>query len=205
MIPQLLQISVKPVEYKLEIERARLELDQEFKPDVKFKIEPAKLNVKTQNSRVKLNTYEARKSWGNMTTWDKSKVMAEKGMESIKKTTRDYVDIGNSLTLINEGVTVADIYAKRFLGEQPITYMAFLPEGGADITWIPHQIATTFSKPDVNFDWENMFENMRNMMNYVPGSVRMIILEQPKVEIEYVGGFMYFPPSADPDFEAPLE
>ena len=201
MIPQLLQISSKPVEYKLEVERARLELDSEFKPGVKFKIEPAKLGIKTQNTRVRLNTYEARKSWGNMGTWDKTKVMAEKGMESIQKTTKDYVNIGNDLTRINEGVTVADIYAQRFLGEQPITYMAFLPEGGADIQWIPHQIATNFSMPEVSFDWDNMFEDMRNMMNYVPGSVRMVILERPQLEIEYIGGIMYFPPSADPDFD----
>ena len=195
MIGQVINISTVPAEYKLEIERAKLEYDQNFKPEVKFKIEPPKLDIKSSNARSTMSTYEARKSWGYMSTMDKTKLQAAKGMKHISDTTRTYVEIGNDMTRINEGVTIADIFAQKYLGESPVLYTAFLPEGGVEISWIPHKIATTFSEGNVSFDWEAM----RNVMNFVPGSVRMVILEHPRIEIEYVGRAMYFPPSSDPD------
>jgi hypothetical protein len=127
---------------------------------------------------------------------DTSRMNAEKGKESISKTTRVYVEIGNDMTRINEGVTIADIFAQKVLGEQPVLFTAFLPSTGAQISWIPHEISTDFSDAEVKFDWEIM----RNIMNYVPGSVRMTILQLPSVEIEYIGRHLYFPPSADPEY-----
>ena len=201
MITQLLRISTTPVKYELEIERARLELDQDFIPSAKFEIKKPKLDVKSRNARVQLNTYEARKSLGWNNTNDWFKLNADNGRESISRTTREKVDIGNAMTRIDAGVTIADIFAEKLLGEQPVLYQAFLPSTGADISWIPFEIRVQFDPGDVSFDWEDM----RNIMNYVPGSVRMIILQQPSVEIEYVGSQQYFPPSADPDYAGPEE
>jgi len=192
MITQLLQISTAPVEYKLEIERARLEYDQRLKPEVTFKIEAPKLDIKTRNARVRMSSYEARKSMGQTNAMDSARARFDKGRQSVSDATRAYVEVGNDMTRINEGVTIADIYARKYMGESPVLYMAFLPEGGVEISWIPHQISTTFSGADVSFDWEAA----RNVMNYVPGSVRMVILENPRIDIEYVGDAIYFPPGA---------
>jgi len=199
MITQLLQITSRPIEYKLEIERARLEYNQDFLPMAKTKIEPGKLEVNTRNAQVRLNTMDARRSLGHATTMDMSKKQFDKGKESISKTTRVYVDIGNDMSRINEGVTIADIFAQKVLGEQPVLFTAFLPSTGAEISWIPHEISTRVSESEVSFDWKTM----RNIMNYVPGSVRMTILEWPSIEIEYIGSAHYFPPSADPEYVGP--
>ena len=199
MITQLLRISTTPAKYELEIERARLELDQDFIPSAKFSFEMPKLDVKTRNAQVTVNTYEARKSLGYNNSTDWFRLNADNGRDSISKTTRAYVEIGNDMTRINEGVTIADIFAQKVLGEQPVLYQAFLPSTGAEISWIPFEIREQFDPGEVSFDWEEM----RNIMNYVPGSIRMIMLQQPSVEIEYVGSQMYFPPSADPEYTGP--
>lgn len=36
---------------------------------------------------------------------------------------------------------------------------------------------------------------------YVPGFVELEVLERPKVDIEYLGGFTYVPESSDPDYK----
>ncbi|MCL1848380.1 MAG: DUF6470 family protein [Clostridiales bacterium] len=201
MITQLLQITTKPIEYELKIERARLEYSQDFLPKAKVNTEPAKLEVKTQNAKVVMNTYEARKSLGQASSADNARTQSDKGKESIGKTTRMYVDIGNEMTRIDEGITIADIFAQKVMGDQPVLYTAFLPSTGAQITWIPYDVDTRFTDGGVSYDWEIM----RNIMNYVPGSVRMTILQLPTVEVEYIGDHMYFPPSADPDYVGPEE
>lgn len=198
MITQLLQITSRPIKYKLEIERARLEYKQDFLPSAQVETKMPDLKVKTQNGRFLMDTYQARRSLGHPNTHDLNQDAANKGMESIQKATGTFVEIGYEMTRINEGVTIADIFAEKVLGEQPVLYMAFLPSSGTELTWIPHEITTTFDEGEVDYDWEIM----RNVMNYVPGSIRMLILEQPSVEIEYIGDYLYFPPSASPSYTA---
>ncbi|MDR0920349.1 MAG: hypothetical protein LBM93_14080 [Oscillospiraceae bacterium] len=36
---------------------------------------------------------------------------------------------------------------------------------------------------------------------YVPGNVEMKVITKPKVDVEYIGGFMYVPPESNPDYE----
>lgn len=41
----------------------------------------------------------------------------------------------------------------------------------------------------------------QNRFEFIPGSIELIVKELPRVEIEYTGGPIYFPRSADPDYE----
>ena len=198
MITQVLQISTTPIKYEMEIERPRLEYDQDFIPKAKVETKPTKIGIRSRNAEVRIDTYQARKSMGMMSTQDKSVVNAEKGMDAIKKFTGSSRDFGNQVSMINEGVTIAEIYAQKLIEKQPFLYMAFLPSTGAEISWIPSKIQLEFQEGNVQYDWESM----RNVMNYIPGSIRMMILEYPSVNIEYTGGVHYVPPSANPDFEA---
>ena len=48
----------------------------------------------------------------------------------------------------------------------------------------------------LNFDWrmnEPRFE-------FTPGDIELTVTQQPDVVIKYVGGPLYVPPSADPDY-----
>lgn len=40
---------------------------------------------------------------------------------------------------------------------------------------------------------------------FVPGSIEFIISQMPKLDIEYLGDPIYFPRSADPNYEPPLD
>ena len=41
----------------------------------------------------------------------------------------------------------------------------------------------------------------KNELEFVPGRFKMEITQFPEVNIEYTGGFMYVPASADPEYE----
>ncbi|MDR0469255.1 MAG: DUF6470 family protein [Peptococcaceae bacterium] len=198
MITQLLNISTTPVKYELEVERARLEFNQDFIPSYKATNKPSKLQLQSKNAEIKLNTYQARRSLGFNNPGDFKKIYADMGKDSIRKITREYVDIGNDMSRINEGVTIADIYAQKMLSVY-VMYQAFIPNTGAEISWEPYQLQMGFTEGELHNEWQVL----RDVMNYVPGSVRMTILQQPKVNIEYMGNPMYIPPSADPDYVDP--
>ena len=41
-------------------------------------------------------------------------------------------------------------------------------------------------------------------MEFVPGSVELIVRDRPRVEIEYLGEPIYFPASASPNYKPPV-
>ena len=79
--------------------------------------------------------------------------------------------------------------------------MEFLPKEGADITFDAGKLSIDYQLGNQEFDWDVM---QRLPMEFIPGSVELIVRDRPRVEIEYVGGPIYVPASADPNYEPPL-
>ena len=40
---------------------------------------------------------------------------------------------------------------------------------------------------------------------FVPGSIEFVVTQMPEIDIEYLGEPIYFPRSASPNYEAPLD
>ena len=83
--------------------------------------------------------------------------------------------------------------------EQPQMYTAFLPSAAAEISWEPSQLRMSFTPSKSSYDWKLT----QNEFSYTPGSVKMKILENASVDIEYIGGPLYIPRSADPNYVEP--
>lgn len=193
---QLLQITVKPAKYELEIEPARLEQTQEFLPTAEVERRPLKLNIETQNTSVRIDTYEARKSLGLRNIGDEMRMRAQQGKEAAAMQTRACVEEGAQLARIEDGVTIGQIISEKML-RQPSSVTVFLPSGGAELSWEPPHVQVDVDAGSLHYDWNEM----KQERNYIPGSVRVKVVEPGSVEIEYLGGPMYIPPSADPDYE----
>lgn len=195
---QLLQITVTPVKYELEIEHARLEYKQDFQPRAEVQTTPSELKIQTTDTTLRLDTYNARKSLGFRNAGDLIGENADHGKKALETYVNDTVEMGNQMARIEDGVTIRDIVSRKML-EQPEMYTAFLPSSGADISWEPGNIQTNYQPANSSYDWNIQ----SNSMSYVPGSVRLRIVERADITIEYVGGPLYFPPSAAPDYEEP--
>ena len=64
-----------------------------------------------------------------------------------------------------------------------------------------------FESMQINFDISNLPEEMRPMENgdtdFLPPDLELKVVEWPKVIIKYIGGPLYIPPSADPNYVPP--
>ena len=78
--------------------------------------------------------------------------------------------------------------------------MEFLPKEGADITFDAGKLNIEYQMGTQDFDW-NLKTDLP--MEFIPGNVELIVRDRPRVEIEYLGGPIYVPPSANPNYEPP--
>lgn len=192
MVQQLLRITTTPMKYELEIEHSKLEYKQ-TEPSASVEAKPAKLSIDSRtDTSVNIDTYEARKSLGIMDCMDFVKTNATESQRALTKQIGEYREIGNELSNIQNGVSIADIYRSKMMDSHFELYTAYLPSGGAELSWNPAQVNMSFEPSNVAIDW-NIEENA---FNFIPGSVRMKITQMSSVNIEYIGGPLYFPPSA---------
>ena len=190
---QLLRITSTPIKYELEVEHPKLEIKRE-NPSASVDTKPAKLTITNmKDTSVNISTYQARKSLGIMDFADFTAQNAAESQQALTKQIGEYVQIGNQTSQIQDGVTVGDIYRSKMLDSTNYQlYTAYLPSGGADLTWNPAQLDMNYQPGDVSVDWDVS----ANEFNFIPGSIRMKVTQLASVNIEYLGGPLYFPPSA---------
>lgn len=73
----------------------------------------------------------------------------------------------------------------------------FLPTQGADISWDGGQMSIRYEMDKLNFDWRTE----QGDIQFIPGDIEFSVTQNPDVVIKYVGGPLYVPPSADPEYE----
>ena len=61
----------------------------------------------------------------------------------------------------------------------------------------PGELNIRFEMDKMNFDWRLN----RHSLNFVPGDIEISVTQYPDVVIKYIGGPLYVPPSADPNYE----
>ncbi|MEM1485298.1 DUF6470 family protein [Oscillospiraceae bacterium PP1C4] len=193
---QLLKITSVPIEYKIQIERPRLELNNAQSPSAKISQTPSKIMMRTQNVKVRLDTSDMRSSIGLKSAPTLISEAAQRGLQAAQRATAEYAQFGNQMSQIQDGATIANITAQKLL-RQPDTQLVFLPSTGPEITWQPNSIEKKYQPGHLGIDWKIE----RNVMDYVPGKFQMSIMQYPKVQIEYLGEPNYVPPSASPNYE----
>jgi len=194
---QLLRITTTPFKYEFEAEHPRLEIKQQ-NPTADIDTKPAKLDiVNIKDTSVNIDTYQARKSLGVMNVYDFRAQYADKSYRDLTRKIGEYVDIGDQMSQIQDGVTVGEIYRNKMLESANYQlYMAYLPSGGADLSWNSAQVDLDYEAGDIGIDWDVS----ANEFNFIPGSIRMKVTQLASVNIEYIGGPLYFPPSAKERF-----
>ncbi len=196
---QLLQITTIDVKYQMRAEAARLEYNQDFTPDYTVKTTAPQMDIQTAPAQFYVDTYEARKSLGIMNTADLIAQNAQDANQNWQEYNTNLIMNARQLAHTENNVTVGQVARQQRLQESMSSRMhMFLPNTGAEISWEPHSISMNYTPAEVNVDWDI---NTTNMFNYVPGDFSLEILEHPRVEIEYTGTPIYFPRSADPNFE----
>lgn len=181
----LIQITTIPIAYELQIERARFERHEGTADLEIIGNQDGAMRIKSQPIKLNLDTYEP----GN------SVLSAALGVgENGKASTVMYqatasMDGDGQLLLkgkISDNLTKANANAAHAaVADQSAPVV-----NSADLT-------IRYQMDKMNFDMKVANGNFE----FIPGNIKLEITQYPEVQLEYVGGPIYVPPSADPNYE----
>lgn len=201
MSGNLLQITTIPISIEIKVTNAKLERAEDAQmPKVNITSQNGSYVMKAEPLRINIDTYEARKSlgYGNMTDGD---MLARKASEGFTLAFQGTAKVASEGDQLARGMSASEIAIQNArAGATVETIMEFLPKSGADITFDGGTLNIDYQVGSQDFDWD-IAQSVP--MEFVPGSVEFIIRDRPRVEIEYIGGPIYVPASADPNYEPP--
>ncbi|MDL2327152.1 DUF6470 family protein [Ruminococcaceae bacterium OttesenSCG-928-A11] len=197
MIRPLLEITTTAARYEYQVTRAKLQISQE-KPTVERRVSRATLNMKRQSGRFDMNTVRRRSDMGMKGVVDRATFEADRGKTQATETIGNYAEVGNQLAKIDQGANIPDTMYSQSMKHVGKGDLVLVPVSPIDIHYIPESLAVDFNPGHMQSDWNVG----RAKLDFVPGNFTMDFQQYASINIEYVGGFTYVPPSADPNYEA---
>lgn len=192
----LIEIKSVPIELEMRVTDARLEYSRTT-VDMEITRDKGGLSIRSKPIRVNLDTFEARNSV-TPTLATRIRNSAQAGKQAAYEATATYARQGQLLLQAKIGEEMVTKFAADAQVKDLKTNVGirFIPTQGADISWDKGELNIRYEMDKVNFDWRNQQGNFE----FIPGDIQFTVTQQPDVIIKYVGGALYVPPSADPDY-----
>lgn len=195
----LIEIKTVPIEIQMKVTHARLEYARGT-AQVEISRNKGGLNIRSQPIKVNLDTFEARNSV-MPTTSTLIRQQAQAGIQGAYQATAVLAREGRMMMEARIDQDVIPQLAKaQNLGQPTNVNIDFIPTTGPDISWDGGEMSIRYEMDKLSFDWR--MEQMS--FTFVPGVIEFTMTQRPDVIVKYVGGPLYVPPSADPDYE-PLD
>lgn len=196
---QFLKITTVPIQYELKINNARLE-HHSSKAELEIRRNKGGLSIKSRPVKLNLDTFEARNSVVPTTARAVSQAAA-KGKEAAYSATAQMAQEGQLMLKADIGNdALSTIFAQRAQVPTGDFQLAFTPSEPVDISYEAPDLTINYEMDKLNFDLKIANGNFE----FIPGDIEMSITQHPDILIEYIGGPIYVPPSADPNYE-PLD
>lgn len=192
----LIEIKSVPIEIEMRVTDAKLEYSRSA-VDVEITRDQGGMSIRSKPIRVNLDTFEARNSvMPTMAT--RIKNSAQAGRQAAYEATATYAQQGQLLLKAKIGEELITKFSADALTRNLKTNVGiqFIPKQGAEISWDKGELNIRYEMDKMNFDWRNQ----KGDFKFTPGDVQITVTQQPDVLIKYVGGALYVPPSADPDY-----
>ena len=195
----LIEIQTIPIEIQMKTTNAHLEYARGT-AQMEVSRDRRGLQIRSQPIRVTIDTSEARSSIVP-TTAQSIQQGAAQGQRAAYEATAVLAQDGRMMMEAKIDQDVIPQLAQQKTVDQPAQLgIQFLPEVGPDISWTGGEMSIRYEMDKLNFDWR-----MNQMQfTFVPGDIEFKVTQQPDVVIKYIGGPLYVPPSADPNYE-PLD
>ncbi|MEG1367900.1 MAG: DUF6470 family protein [Hydrogenoanaerobacterium sp.] len=197
MAQLLIRITSKPMRYERSVQPAKLQAAPYQPPQMNVSRSGGTLEMKQEQVKVQMDSVERRSSMGLKNPVDFAKEQGQKGVQMAMQATADYAEVGNQMMQAYKGVTVVDAALSK-LAKYAQADVVLVPLSPINISWQPSSLDINYTPVNLSIDWNIA----RPQMEFVPSSVSMNITQYPSVQIEYLGGPVYAPPSADPNFKA---
>ena len=193
----LIEIKTVPIEIEMKVTDAKLEYARGT-ADLEISRNNGGLSIKSRPIRLNMDTFEAR----NSIVPSPARAIAQnaqKGQQAAYEATAAYARQGKILLTAKVGQdAIAQIAAQQQAQNvQTNVGIKFLPSVGAEVNWDPGDMQIRYEMDKLNFDWRLNHPTFE----FTPGDIQISVTQQPNVEIKYVGGPLYVPPSSDPNYE----
>ena len=193
----LIEIKTVPIEIEMKTQNARLEY-RRGTAEMEISRNDGGLNIKSRPIRLKMDTFEARNSI-SPTPMRSITQAAEKGRQAAYQATGTYAQHGKLFLNAKLGEDVVGKIVAEPMQEAMNVEVAldFLPKGGVNMDWEEGEMQIRYEMDKLNFDWK--VDNAS--FEFIPGDIEISVSQMPDVIIKYVGGPLYVPPSADPNYQ----
>ncbi len=183
----LIQITTIPIAYEVKVEKARYERHEGTANLEISGNQNGKMQIKSQAIKLNLDTYEPgnaalKKAFGagvsgkmSPVTYQATVSMDQDGQLLVKGELNDNL---NSAKIAQASSSAGAAQAGQTANQADLTI------------W--------YQMDKMNFDMKVANGNFE----FIPGNINVEITQYPDVQIEYVGGPIYVPPSADPNYES---
>ncbi len=192
----LIEITTVPIQIEMKTTHAKLEYARGT-AEMEVTRDKGGLQIKSRPIRVNIDTFEARNSI-TPTLARSIEQSAQKGKEAAYTATATFAREGKLMMETKLGEEVITKLAKDAYKENIRDVgLDFLPSVGPEIDWDVGEMNIRYEMDKLNFDWKiggGSFE-------FTPGDIEFTVTQRPEVLIKYVGGPIYVPPSADPNYE----
>lgn len=193
---QLIKITTVPIQYELKINNARFER-QSSEAQLEIRRNKGGLSIKSSPVKLHLDSSAARSSITPTTVQSVSQA-AQKGTEAAYNATAQLAQEGQLLLKADIGQDViGQIMQQRTAAPTGEFQLGFTPSAPVDISYEAPNLTINYEMDKLNFDLKVANGNFE----FIPGNIEMSITQHPDVLIEYIGGPIYVPPSADPNYE----
>ena len=193
----LIEITTVPIEIEMKITDAKLEYARGT-VDLEISHNDGGLQIKSRPIRLNVDTFEARNSIIPSTPTAISQA-ADRGTQAAYEATAAYARQGKLLLNAKIGEELVTQFAMESQTKnlKSNVNIEFLPTVGADLNWDAGDMQIRFEMDKLNFDWRMNHPSFE----FTPGDIQVSVTQQPDIQIKYVGGPLYVPPSADPNYE----
>ena len=192
----LIEIKTVPIEIEMKVTHAKMEYSRGT-AELEISRGEGGMSIKSRPIRLNIDTFEARNSVCP-TAMRSVEQYAQQGKQASYEATATYAQQGQLLLDAKIGQELVTQFAADAQNRNLKTNVGlqFLPTVGPEISWDPGEMQIRYEMDKLNFDWrvnQPQFE-------FTPGDIELSVKQQPDVVIKYVGGPLYVPPSADPDY-----
>ena len=193
----LIEIKTVPIEIEMKVTDAKLEYARGT-ADLEISRNEGGLHIKSRPIRLNMDTFEARNSIVPTPARSISQ-SAEKGQQAAYEATAAYARQGKILLNAKVGQDAIAQIAAQQQSQDVMTNVGikFLPSVAPEMNWDAGEMQIRYEMDKLNFDWRMNHPTFE----FTPGDIQISVTQQPNVEIKYVGGPLYVPPSSDPKSE----
>jgi len=193
----LIEIKTVPIEIEMKVTDAKLEYARGV-ADLEISRNDGGLQIKSRPIRLNMDTFEAR----NSIVPSPARAIAQnadKGQQAAYEATAAYARQGKILLTAKVGQDAIAQIAAQQQSQNVMTNVGikFLPSVGPEMNWDAGDMQIRYEMDKLNFDWRMNHPTFE----FTPGDIQISVTQQPNVEIKYVGGPLYVPPSSDPNYE----